>query len=220
LDNFMLEVFQDLILRGDPASRARFKAALLQQAQAPWRHAADREEELRRNSLSVDLAVFERTEGDGLPAADLVLWERPVGYEVSNIVPKKNGSLSYGQYNALLQDFITRVATKAAETTDFTVETTKAQKTLEDLLNAKAATALRRFSAAANKSTGATHPLDQKRWYAFLIEAHQQNADLGASTLQRWLCEEDGWSEDMAYELAIDYEQARSLLRFYDDAKV
>ena len=101
----------------------------------------------------------------------------------------------------------------------FTVETSKAQKTLEDFASEKVARSLRRFSAAANKSTGAGHPLDERRWHTFLIDAHQDNADLDAPALARWLREDEGWPEDVAHALAVEYETGRALLKSYDAAR-
>jgi hypothetical protein len=75
---------------------------------------------------------------------------------------------------------------------------------------------LHRFSAAANKSTGSSHPCDEERWLEFVTAAHREKAALDASTLEQWLREGEGWPEDIASELAVDYEKARSLLSYYE----
>jgi hypothetical protein len=68
----------------------------------------------------------------------------------------------------------------------------------------------------ANKSTGASHPKDKERWFEFLISAHRTSARLDADLLARWLSEAEGWPEDTAHALAIDYEFALGLLQKYD----
>ena len=50
---------------------------------------------------------------------------------------------------------------------------TASDQSLEDWISEPAAAALRRFSGAANKSTGASHPSDQARWFAFIVAMHR-----------------------------------------------
>jgi hypothetical protein len=77
---------------------------------------------------------------------------------------------------------------------------------------------LRRFSRSANKSTGAAHPWTGARWYAFIIATHHTSKRLDTDQLVRWLVEVEHWSEDIAHELAIDYEFALGLLEQYDQS--
>jgi hypothetical protein len=134
---------------------------------------------------------------------------------VSNIVPKSyQGQFSYDDYNAILLEFYNRFAFPVATERHLRVELSSGDVDLETWLSPTAAKALRLFSQKANKSTGASHPEDQKRWYAFVILADKENAHLDASTLARWLREEAGWAESIASELAGEYEQARSLLAY------
>lgn len=215
-----LEIFQDLKLIGPLQERSRLREVLLIQVKAPWRHASNKEEEL---SLHVDhedeVLLFERASKGGLPAAGLVLWPADDGYEVTNIVPIKSGSLSYSTYNAILQDFAKKIAEPAAQSTGFTLYVSASHKSLEDWLTPSAAKYLHRFSALANKSTGAAHPMDKKRWLTFLIAAHQDNRAFDAGLLARWLIEAEHWPEDTAHELAIEYEFALELLEQYDQTR-
>ena len=151
-----------------------------------------------------------------MAAAKLVLFARPDGYEVGNIVPSEEGGLNYHEYNSVLQDFVRRVAAPAARKTGFTVETTAERQSLDDWLTPQSAEALRRFSEAANKSTGSAHPLDQKRWFRFLLQVHSDKRQLGTSQLARWLTEIEGWSDEKADDLVVEYEFALALLDEYD----
>ena len=134
---------------------------------------------------------------------------------VSNIVPKDyQRQLSYHEYNAILSEFYDRFARRSATEQGLSIELSSDDVNLEDWLSPTAAEALRLFSRKANRSTGASHPEDQKRWYRFLILADREKARLDASTLARWLREDEGWADSIASDLAGDYEQARSLLAY------
>ena len=75
-----------------------------------------------------------------------------------------------------------------------------------------AATALRHFSALANKSAGASHPLDQRRWFDFIIAVHRAHDDVGTDRLARWLHEVEGWTQETAHDLAGEFERGLALL--------
>lgn len=212
-----LEVFRDLNLRTLSAS-VSIRDQILSHMKAPWRHDAGREEDVKHSGLSADEDVIAlvRESFDDIDEAALVLWQEDDGYRVANIVPRRVGELGITKYNKILQDFIDRVASPAAKAGGFLVDAGSGWQTLEDWLDTGPAEALRRFCNLANKSTGASHPRDQERWYDFLIEAHRSAARLDTGQLVRWLVEVDGWGEETAHSLAIDYEFARGLLNRYD----
>lgn len=214
-----IEVFQDLHLRSS-ASATSIRTAILTQVQPPWRHDAEREGHIRNHaSDDEDVIVLLREAFDDVDESGLVLWQEGKGYKVSNIVPRNVGELGITKYNAILQDFAAKVAEPAARVGGFDVELTSGHQSLEDWLDAEPATALRRFSRLANKSTGAAHPKDRERWYAFLIATHDASKRLDADQLVRWFVEVEDWSDDKAHELAIDYEFALGLLKQYDQSR-
>ncbi len=69
-----------------------------------------------------------------------------------------------------------------------------------------------RFSVAANKSTGASHPLDRRRWIDVILTSHKSGRQLDECLLSRSLRERGGWSPDRASDLAGEYEFALELL--------
>lgn len=212
-----IEVFQDLYLRAASASSGAIRAAVLSNVCRPWRHEASRESEFRNSGLSDDdVIALLREPTDDLPGAGLVLWQELNGYRVANIVPTVSGELGIATYNALLQDFVERVARPASQAGDFQIESTATHQTLDDWVDVETARSLRRFSNLANKATGAAHPLDEKRWFEFVVTAHRHSADLDPARLVRWLIESEGWPEDGARGLARDYEVGRALLKAYD----
>lgn len=205
-------VFQDLTLRAGAGASPGIRAALLDTAVSPWRHEPEMEREAKgMASADEDILVFARDADRDVKAASLFLWSNAGGYEVTNIVPRNGDGLGERGYNAVLSDFVERVVRPASARAGFRIEATAAEQTLEDWLPDAAASALRRFSATANRATGSSHPSDQARWHTFLIAAHGAAPALGTDLLRRWLIE-DGWTEDRARELAVEYEFGLALL--------
>ena len=214
-----IEVFQNLHLKSR-SSASSIRTSILAQVQAPWHHDQEREEDIRGHaSDGEDVIVLVRDGFDDVDESGMVLWQEGEGYRVSNIVPRNVGELGITKYNAILRDFVARIAEPAARASGFGVELTSHHQSLDDWLDAEPAAALRRFSRSANKSTGAAHPMDRARWYAFLIATHHTSKRLDTDQLVRWLIEVERWSEDTAHELAIDYEFALGLLEQYDHSR-
>jgi hypothetical protein len=214
-----IEVFQDLYLRKRSSSSA-IRDSILTQVQEPWRHDPGREEDIRSYaSDQEDVIVLVRASFDEIDESGLVLWQKDDDYKVANIVPRNVGELGIANYNTILRDFVTRVAEPAALKGNFEIELTSPNQTLEDWLDTEPADKLRRFSRLANKSTGAAHPMDRERWYAFLIATHCASKRLDSDQLARWLVEVEGWFPERAQELAIDYEFALGLLEQYDQSQ-
>lgn len=213
-----IEMFRDMSLIVTPGATAALRSALIEAAVAPWRFDAERAQEIMRNAVSSeDVLLFRRDASDQLPAAGLTLWGKDGGYYVPNIVPLEARSLSYSEYNAILTDFVDRVARPVCDRLGVGIELSSGNQSLEDWITEDVATRLKRFSAAANKSTGASHPMDQRRWFDFLVAAHRSGKELDVETLARWLREADGWDQETANDLAGDYQNALALLTFYDE---
>ncbi len=212
-----INVFQDLVIHGAGRTVPQIREVILTKITPPWLHERDREVETQKYDPGFPntIAVSRGAQGE-VPAIGLVLCATVDGYEVVNIVPQESGSIGIAVYNRVLNDFYRDVIEPAAEDQPWTIELTKAAQELEDWLGGPAAQALRTFSGAANKSTGASHPSDEKRWFKFLIAAHQSGRRAEAELLWRWLMEVERWPEREAHDLAADYETALSLLRFYD----
>lgn len=214
-----IEVFQNLHLNSR-STPGLIRSGILAQVKAPWCHDPDREDDMRHGAIDdEDVIVLVRTASDDIDESALVLWQEADGYRVSNIVPRHVSELGITRYNAILQDFVERVARPAAQVEGFEIELSSASQSLDDWLAVESAAALRRFSHLANKSTGAAHPKDRERWYAFLIAAYRNSPRLDSDQLARWLVEVEHWSFEKAQELAIDYEFALGLLEQYDQSR-
>jgi hypothetical protein len=212
----LLEVFRDWELRNPDRSKLNdFIVGLAKALPRGWTRDKGREKELARTSGTGALVVFRIDPITGLPPARLYLSHDPGVLKVTNIVPQESSELSRAQYNTILLNF-QAISQPIASHLDLDIQLSSDRQDVSRLMTARAMRALRYFSDAANKSTGASHPLDHARWLKFLILAHKDGSDLDPETLTRWLVEENEWYEDQAVKLAISYEFARGLLAEYD----
>lgn len=211
-----LEIFQELLIEKGQSVKP-IRDLLLSNVRAPWSHLTKREEFIRASSIADDdVIVIGRDEKDGVAACSVLLWAQNGGYRVVNIVPSSEGSLGIRGYNSILRDFVNDIVVPAAENGAFQVVLSDAFEPLDAMMGPDAARALIRFSQLANKSTGHTHPLDEKRWFNFLLLAHKSKKKLTSELLLRWLAEREGWPQDTASDLAIQYEYSMNLLSYYD----
>ncbi len=96
-----------------------------------------------------------------------------------------------------------------------TVTLTKPEKLIIDTIGTEVFQSLKSFSSLANKSTGNSNPYDFERWCEFVFTIFRKNIDLNSTELEAWLIE-NGWSEEMAIKLALDFEYSISLLMKYE----
>jgi hypothetical protein len=134
----------------------------------------------------------------------------------SNIIPQKIRELTIDQYNYILSEFHNRFAKPTADSIGIALELSSPEQTVENWLSPESAKLLRRFSSAANKSTGSGHPMDRQRWCDFLIGIHRAGENPDSGLLERWLTEEEKWPDDTAFELVCEYEFAQDLLKRFD----
>ena len=213
-DDPTLPRYGDLRLRG--ITLDELTAALDDPLPDGWSRARDLEES-RRGYAPGDRhpAIFTQRGGDDLAAANLYLLERAArDIYVPNVVPVAVGSIDEGQYNALLEHFHDTVLAPVLGTSDaVTVELDIADYDLAKRAGARVADALRSFSISANRSTGASHPSDAQRFDDFVIEVSrlpsEQRPDAGV--VGAWLVA-DGWDEEGAFDLSIQYERGLRLL--------
>ncbi|MCC6630166.1 MAG: hypothetical protein IT340_22530 [Chloroflexi bacterium] len=215
----MLEVLKELDVEGDMVALGAFIAAVAHPSAVGWARYLEGE---RRNGERLPLSDerrlwFRRDSMGDIPPTDLFLVCGPGHCRVTNIVPQELGSLTRSQYNAVLDDFAARVAGPAAAVLGLSLRISPDRQPLTFWLSPEAARRLTTFSQAANMSTGSGHPLDFRRWAAFLIQVHRERSRLDAPTLRRWLVEIEGWPEDTASGLVGEFEFARDLLSAYDD---
>lgn len=191
--------------------RSALREALHRNATPPWRHAEEREREFPKTSH--EFLAFQRSPADDLAESGLTLCERADGYEVVNIVPLDDGELGVSGYNDVLNDFIDRVINPASQDLKFDIALTPRKQSITDWTSDEVASALHTFSVCANKSTGAGHPADRKRWFEFLFASYAANTKLDTDLLGRWLVEAEEWPPEIAHDLVDRYQYSMDLLK-------
>lgn len=213
-----MEVFRELSIDADPAQMAEIVERIERQPPPPW--ARDRAAELDLGPAPPIIYCFTRFDEDASPEARVILAEREAGhFHVSNIIPLKQQAFSYQEYNSILLDFHDRALRGVAGGCGLGVRLTGPEADLEHWMSAATAEKLRRFSLHANKRTGSAHWADRGRWNDFVLSAHRERCRLDPSTLFRWLIEVGRWPEEVADQLALEYEFGRELLEFAEEPR-
>lgn len=213
-----MKVFRELEIHGPQSALNNIVETIEPQLREGWTRRSDLEEKMSSMGPGISYC-FSCTRTETREAADLWLVEKNDDtLYVSNIVPSEIRELNFDQYNLIVEEFYQLFVVPSAEQLALEHSLSSDKKSIEDWMSAESARKLKLFSDAANKSTGSAHPLDKQRWFEFLISAHNEKIALDTYTLMRWLIEEEGWFEDEAHELILQYEFAMSLLTFYDES--
>jgi hypothetical protein len=214
-----MEVFRDLFVNADEGQMASLVEAIERSLPPGWVRDREAAERIRSSSFAAWPPYCFTCGAEGSPdSATLILTEKEPGvFYVSNILPVSRDRLSYAEYNTVLEQFFRGALEPSAERSGLTVVLTEAQVDLEHWMSPAAAGKLPAFSASANKGTGSAHPQDRERWNDFVLSAHRDGSRMDAATLQRWLVEAEGWSPEVAEQLALEYEYGRELLTFAEE---
>jgi hypothetical protein len=216
-----MEVFRELFLRGESEQLAALMDDVEKSLPLGWERDRTIEEQLRTVVARTEPTYsFVHNREGRFPAATIYITEKERGlYFVANTVPLRKRQLSYGEANALLEEFGERIVRPCAEKRGVTVELTACHADLSDWLSDVAAGKLRRFSLTASRNTGSVLPQDQERWFDFILTAKAEGSRLDASTLRRWLIENEDWSPEIADRLAAEYAFGGELLTFCDSRR-
>ena len=179
--------------------------------------------------------------GDLVPHAEVSIyygvdsWRE--GYvRVGNIVPLEKDQLSIDEYNKILDLFYEDVVKKYIEKNKDIEVTGPTSDKFEPLeyISQEALDKLCNFCDLANKSTGSANPDDEKRWFDFICQTVDDKKVFDYDTLYRFLIDEefwgvkDGlgpmghlvWSEEMAEELAMEYDRYVRILQYYNKRRI
>lgn len=206
-----MKTFKDFYLRGTKANLKEFELNIASYVGNDWKLKLG-------NSSNDDFIVFSYI-GQEVERANVYLYLRNddgVGYRISNIVPNEKSKLDFDEYNAILDMCVRDCILPCANKYDLESEITSDNVSLENYMSQESKKRLQAFSVMANKSTGSSHPDDQRRWNDFICQTVISGDENVARFLRRWLLEE-GWDDENSTELAIEYEQGVTLLEHYRD---
>ncbi len=214
-----MNLYQDLTVLLDPNHPGFQKTLveLINQTEG-WCVRHDFQEEFRKRGVFRDRDVicietpFLKFDDKSIKG---LIWTYDFGtrLETFNIIPVNLKRLSLYEYNYLLNVFCEAFVFKTAADYHAKVILSNAEMIVTDYVDNDVYEALKRFSECANKSTGHSHPMDEKRWFDFILLASSKERRLSVSYLRGWLVD-NGWPSDTAGELGLDYEYGLALLDY------
>jgi len=214
-----MKVFRELKIQG---SKVKIKDTLTKienRLKDGWIRNRDQENKISSDATN-EMYCFSCTDTSSRKAASLWLaYRNDDTLYVSNIIPLNLRQLDVDQYNEIIREFYKKFVAPAAESLTLKHVLTSDTKEIQDWVSTETVAKLQRFARLANKNTGSTHPSDQERWFNFLVAAHAESTTLGPQTLAKWLEETEGWPEEIAYDISIEYEFSQSLLKVYDEKR-
>lgn len=205
-----MKTFKDVYIRVGDAGIVDYIRDVTESLEIPWERAYENEENSRY--LGEVAYCFQRKEDSNLPAAGLSIFQKDAStWFIPNVVPIASGQLSYEEYNCIITEFYDSFLSPASEKHGIVVEITTGELRDEDVVGETPAKLLNVFSNCANKSTGSSHPMDRKRWFAFIVEASRSKNEIDTENLRRLLMQQ-GWSDESALDLVIEFEFGRDLI--------
>jgi hypothetical protein len=209
--------YGELSITGDPEALAATLRRIEESLTDSWKRDTETEGRMVQRVVRPGVRYcFSCAGSEERRAADLWLVEEsPRELKVSNIVPAEIGNLSHDEYNALLNEFCDRFVLPSAKATGAVVTLSGQEISIEQWLSKATCRKLRIFSTA-NRHVWASKIRDDTSWIDFVASAHREGSTLSSSILARWLHEDGGLPEDVAYDLATEYQRARWLLATYD----
>jgi len=205
-----MNTFKDLKIN----NFAEFKAFVSKNTSSDhWKR--NQEKELELSEIGNEQICFEYI-GKLLPSSLLWVSDDAGGINgyVTNIIPMNKSSLSIDEYNELIDVW----ADEYLKNYPHSYTIGSAERTIESEYGKTASDALKYFSEYANKSTGHSHPLDEKRWFEFIYETIIYGKMIEGELLRHELALH-GWNEDSAYDLSLDYEYGYSAMKFALEAQ-
>ena len=157
--------------------------------------------------------------------------------KVDNIVPLQKPQLTIEEYNAVLDLFYAEIIVPNRDKMSGLQIVGPESDVFDPLkyISKEALKKLERFCNSANKSTGSSHPSDEKRWFDFIIQTVDDNQTFDFDTIFRFLMDEDywgskdssfigvvghfAWDEEHAGELAAENDNYVRFLKYYKDKK-
>lgn len=227
-----MKIFRELYIRGNSDQLQEFIGQIKSFVAGDW--------SFKKSDRLSDYLLFNYN-GDKVDNAQvsICIGDRISGGElhVGNIVPLKKSSLTTEEYNAVLMQFYNDIIKKYNESgASITI-----QEPSEDvfdptsIISEEALKKLKLFCAVANKSTGSSHPNDQERWFDFICQTVDDERMFDYSTLadflqdeEYWGAKPDGnkgvtggsvWEEDIANELASEYDKTCLILLHYKNTR-
>ncbi len=154
----------------------------------------------------------------GLPFSRLIVFINTEDKSVAviNIVPMPESGtahIEYTEYNQLLNIFRDNVFIEINKQYGNPIYETAEDYTIEEIIPLS----FPALNMWLNAFPLSAHPLDTKRWNAFVVALHTNNEHLSLDDFQKYIQEKYGWKEDVIEEFSLKLESQLNLLEYYDE---
>ena len=222
-----MQIFKELYIKSNLLSEKEVKEILLEKKYKEW-------ECINRNSDDNNYyLVFKKKEcflKNEEKDASVILFPMDSSnrieykFKISNIIPLKIDQLNIEEYNNILMELYIELDKTLKDLIceeKITIEITKDLINIEDVIqDEETVKALNLFTKSANIITGNKHPLDKERWYDFIIKSVENKAYFPDSSIfYRYFFEELKWPQNVASDLAVEYDNNIDLLNYYLEKK-
>ena len=210
-----MQVYQNLTIKGQEANIAAFLSEL-EANPCGWEPNPDI---LKQGGLGADYKAFNVPLSVISRPARLFLHVNAARTvcSLANIIPN-GGQLTPEEYNTIVQAFYAECVRSKAVTTGLDTELSQPEVFLGDTLSPRNLALLENFTSGANPETGASRPMDYRRWLTFISASALDNQLLDVELLRDYL-KEKGFPGDIASDLTTQYQFGVDLIRQVNDSR-
>lgn len=211
-----MRIFHSLEIIDEHVSLIQLLQTISKSLPEGWNLRDDYKESYIKNTSKSDDEVF-CIQSPIIEEIDGLVW---IGYwdkkiKIINIVPTKPGSLTYQQYNKILERFYEECIKPHINKQN--VVYSNEDVNIESIAGNLTFLKMELWEENCNRYSGNINPYDFDRWTDFVITAYKEKSKLTSVWLERWLVEERGWKDDeTTSRLVMEFEYSLELLERYD----
>lgn len=173
---------------------------------------------VKQQTFKKDDTLVVSVNKEKLPLSDLILFvnEEENKVDIINIIPSKKSdifSLDCSAYNNILDVFKKDVFLEINDINGCEVEENQEDYTIQEIIPKsyeKLNTWLEAFPLSG-------HPLDERRWFDFLIALRKNRETLSIDDFSKYIQENYNWSKKDIERFEFKYEEQINLLEYYDE---
>lgn len=173
---------------------------------------------VKQQTFKKDDTLVVSVNKEKLPLSDLILFvnEEENKVDIINIIPSKKSdifSLDCSAYNNILDVFKKDVFLEINDINGCEVEENQEDYTIQEIIPKsyeKLNTWLEAFPLSG-------HPLDERRWFDFLIALRKNRETLSIDDFSKYIQENYNWSKKDIERFVFKYEEQINLLEYYDE---
>lgn len=172
----------------------------------------------KNNTLVDNDTLIVNMEKEGLPLSRLIIVasRNEQKLDIVNIIPsKKSGlsSLDYTQYNTILDTFKKDVFLEIKNKYSNEIEENNEDYTIQEIIPKS----FEKLNLWLSRYPLSGHPLDEHRWFDFLIALRKNDESLSVSDFSKYIEEQYSWSQEDLERFELKYEEQIDLLEYYDE---